>query len=193
LLAEGRTIEATQLIASLTPGPSRAVLSAKLDSIDSRGGSIADIIGDTTDWPHPERLEAALIVEAASGYGQLSEVLESSNGFIWTVVKQGPGLLRQLSSLSNASNASAMNVLDHAGIFNAAFRPSEVTGAGGYLTDRERALLRLLPSHLTYGGIAAELCLSVNTVKANLKTLYCKLGAASRSEAVQRASEAGLS
>ena len=192
LLVEGRTIEAAELIANLPPRPSRSVLTAKLATFDSRGQSVADIIGDTEGWPLPERLEAELIRDAADGHRRLLEILEHDNDFVWTAVRQGPALLRRLSSLSNDSNAAAVNVLDHAGVFNAAFRPAEVTAAGGYLTDRERALLRLLPTHLTYGGIAAELFLSVNTVKANLKTLYCKLGATSRSEAVQRAEQAGL-
>ncbi len=193
LLAEGRTIEASRLIENLTPGPPRSVLSAKLDSVVSHGASVADIVGDTHDWPLPERLEAELIADAADGYRRLPEILENGNGFIWTVVKQGPALLRRLASLSPDAHSAATNVLHRAGCFDAAFRPAEVAGPGGHLTDRERALLRLLPSHLTYAGIATELCLSVNTVKANLKTLYGKLGATSRSEAVQRAQEAELS
>ena len=45
------------------------------------------------------------------------------------------------------------------------------------LTDRERSLLEILPTHLTYAEIGARLFLSVNTVKTNLKSLYRKLGA----------------
>ena len=55
------------------------------------------------------------------------------------------------------------------------------------LTDRELAVLRLLPSRLTNQEIAAELFMSVNTVKTHLKNLYTKIGASSRSDALRRA------
>lgn len=60
------------------------------------------------------------------------------------------------------------------------------------LTERERSLLALLPTHLTYAQIGAELFLSVNTVKSNLKAVYRKLGAGSRAEAVEVARRNGL-
>ncbi|MEQ7006259.1 LuxR C-terminal-related transcriptional regulator [Actinopolymorpha sp. B17G11] len=55
------------------------------------------------------------------------------------------------------------------------------------LTASERAVLHYLPSHLTNEEIAQDLCLSVNTVKSHLRTLYRKLGVGSRREAIARA------
>gem|GEM_PF-1805557 len=52
------------------------------------------------------------------------------------------------------------------------------------LTDRERAVLRLLRSRLTLTEIARELDVSVNTVKTHARGLYRKLGVSSRAEAV---------
>jgi LuxR family transcriptional regulator, maltose regulon positive regulatory protein len=52
------------------------------------------------------------------------------------------------------------------------------------LTDRELAVLQLLPSMMSNEEIAAELFVSVNTVKVHLKSLYRKLGVSSRREAV---------
>ena len=60
------------------------------------------------------------------------------------------------------------------------------------LTDRELEVLRLLPSHLPYRGIAEELDVSVNTVKGHVKAIYRKLDAASRAHAVERARSCGL-
>ncbi len=62
----------------------------------------------------------------------------------------------------------------------------------GRLTDRELAVLRLLPTMMSNAEIAAELYLSVNTVKAHLKALYRKLNASSRREAVRKGRAAGL-
>src|SRR5690606_20316501 len=52
---------------------------------------------------------------------------------------------------------------------------------GDHLTARELTILELLPSHLSYAQIAAQLYLSHNTVKSNLKSVYRKLGVTSRS------------
>jgi LuxR family maltose regulon positive regulatory protein len=55
------------------------------------------------------------------------------------------------------------------------------------LTDRELSILRALAGHLSQREIGRELYLSINTVKGYTKSLYRKLGVASRSEAVERA------
>ena len=54
------------------------------------------------------------------------------------------------------------------------------------LTDRERDVLRFLPSRLTVREIADELYVSVNTLKFHLKVIYRKLGVTSRAEAAAR-------
>lgn len=69
---------------------------------------------------------------------------------------------------------------------------SEPAWPGGPLTESETRVLRFLPTHMGAPEIAAELCLSPNTVKTHLRHLYQKLGAHSRREAVQRARAIGL-
>lgn len=61
---------------------------------------------------------------------------------------------------------------------------SPLTGRNVSLTDRELAVLQLLPSMMSNEQIAGELFVSVNTVKVHLKSLYRKLGVTSRREAV---------
>ena len=51
------------------------------------------------------------------------------------------------------------------------------------LTERERDVLRLLPSRLSMREIANELYVSVNTLKFHLRVIYRKLGVNSREEA----------
>jgi LuxR family maltose regulon positive regulatory protein len=54
------------------------------------------------------------------------------------------------------------------------------------LTAAELRILKLLPTS-TYLQIAATLYISRNTVKTQLRSIYQKLGVASRSEAIERA------
>jgi LuxR family maltose regulon positive regulatory protein len=60
------------------------------------------------------------------------------------------------------------------------------------LTDREQHILRYLAGTLSNAEIAADLYLSVNTVKTHQRMIYRKLGAAGRREAVRRAKELRL-
>jgi LuxR family maltose regulon positive regulatory protein len=60
------------------------------------------------------------------------------------------------------------------------------------LSDRELAVLRLLPGPLSQREIGQELFLSVNTVKTHTRHIYAKLRAETREEAVGRARELGL-
>ncbi|MFL5860011.1 MAG: LuxR C-terminal-related transcriptional regulator [Solirubrobacteraceae bacterium] len=70
---------------------------------------------------------------------------------------------------------------------------AEATLAGpSALTIAELRVLRFLPSHLSFREISARLGVSANTVKTQAHSVYRKLGAASRSEAVARAQDAGL-
>jgi LuxR family maltose regulon positive regulatory protein len=64
--------------------------------------------------------------------------------------------------------------------------PSSPAGAGD-LTERELAVLRQLPLQLSNPEIARRLYVSVNTVKSHLKSIYRKLGVASRRDAITRA------
>ena len=60
------------------------------------------------------------------------------------------------------------------------------------LTDRELSILRALAGQASQRQIATALFLSLNTVKGYTKSLYRKLGAASRAEAVHRGRRLGL-
>jgi LuxR family maltose regulon positive regulatory protein len=60
------------------------------------------------------------------------------------------------------------------------------------LTIAERRLLPLLPTHHTYTEIGERLHLSQHTVKTQAMSIYRKLGATSRSQAVQQLQETGL-
>jgi LuxR family maltose regulon positive regulatory protein len=60
------------------------------------------------------------------------------------------------------------------------------------LTAAELRLLPLLPTHLSFPQIAEEMFLSRHTIKSQAMSIYRKLGAPSRSQAVARSRELGL-
>ena len=60
------------------------------------------------------------------------------------------------------------------------------------LTAAEMRLLPLLSTYLPVSEIAAELFLSPHTVKSEMKSIYRKLGATTRTQAVTRSRELGL-
>lgn len=62
----------------------------------------------------------------------------------------------------------------------------------GALTERELAVLRQLGGLASAREIAAQLYVSHNTVKTQIRSIYRKLGVATRAEAVARARERGL-
>ena len=70
-------------------------------------------------------------------------------------------------------------------------RGSFTPGASA-LTAAELRLLPLLPTHLSFPQIAEEMFLSPNTVKSEAMSVYRKLGASSRGQAVTRSRELGL-
>ena len=60
------------------------------------------------------------------------------------------------------------------------------------LTEREREVLRHVSGMLNTAEVASEMYISVNTVKTHLKSIYRKLAAAHRAEAVRRARQLQL-
>ncbi len=70
-------------------------------------------------------------------------------------------------------------------------RGSSAPGASA-LTGAELRLLPMLSTHLSFPQIAGEMFLSRHTVKSEAMSLYRKLGASSRSQAVARSRELGL-
>ncbi len=69
--------------------------------------------------------------------------------------------------------------------------PADPPGAGD-LTDRELAVLRRLTGDGSAREIAADLYVSHNTIKTQMRAIYRKLGVATREDAVRRARERGL-
>ena len=60
------------------------------------------------------------------------------------------------------------------------------------LSQREREIVRYLPTTLSTAEIASRLYISLNTVKTHLRSIYRKLDVKGRREAVEEAERLGL-
>lgn len=151
-----------------------------LDTGDDR--AVAGFLDASETWLLPERLGAAVVLAVArrDRHVLVTAVEEAAAaGFVLPLLRSGRRVDEALLGLALEEIHPA--VAEH-------LRSSEpVTSPPNRrveLTERERSILDLLPSHLSYAGIADHLAISVNTVKGNLKSVYRKLGVSGRAEAV---------
>jgi ATP/maltotriose-dependent transcriptional regulator MalT len=128
---------------------------------------------------------------AASASLEEALVRAEAEGHVRVFLDEGPPVVELLRTAARQGRASgeARRVLAHAGGVAA---PPPVTGPAAELSERERAVLRLLGSDLSGPDIARELVVSLNTLRTHTKHIYAKLGVTSRRAAVRRAAELGL-
>lgn len=100
-------------------------------------------------------------------------------------------LLEKLPRHSTAHAALLLEIMDMLDGTSQANNGAS-TPAAGELSATELRVLRFLPTNLSRSDIARELYVSVNTVNTHVRNIYSKLGAASRTEAVERARQLRL-
>lgn len=180
--------EVRRLIATLEPGPRRQLLVARLANDD--GVDVEAILDGRQSWPANERLQAAIVVAAVGDGDDLVSIIAECARSGWVLP-----LLEVRALIEDRLPARTLvrlhpqfgSALAFAGETDRSEPATELR-----LTERELTLVRLLPTHLTYAAMGEHLFLSVNTVKLNLKSVYRKLGASTRDEAVRAARTAGL-
>jgi len=166
--------------------------SAEAGTLLGLAGAGADRISAVSAW-----VLVALTADAQGHGGQAGEALQRA----LTLAEperirrpfqrlDGPRVLALAGRqqwLAEPRNAAGENVL------------AEITGelpvvppAALPLSERELEVLQYLPTMLTAGEIAENLTISVNTVKAHMRSIYRKLGAGRRREAVVAARQLGL-
>jgi LuxR family maltose regulon positive regulatory protein len=131
------------------------------------------------------------------------------HGFPWLTVQVGLELTRAHLALGDAGAArtilteteAVLELRPRMGLLvddaqELRKRVAATSGSAGAwamsLTSAELRLLPYLATHLTFPEIGERLFLSRNTVKTEAVSIYRKLGASSRSQAIERAIEVGL-
>ncbi len=166
------------------------------------GGRVRSVVEIST-------LEAVVLDARGDADAALARICEAlalaePGGYVQVFVEGGRNVARLLDRAASTleSGRGARRILDswtagpEAPQRDAARRttpPSrhrrEVVGG---LSARELDVLRLLRSDLSGPEIARELHVSLNTLRSHTKSIYTKLGATSRREAVRLASEQGI-
>jgi LuxR family maltose regulon positive regulatory protein len=195
LVASGDAAAARALADQLADTPFRRVLEARialqLDQLDV----VADLLRDRQAWPAHLLIEAtvlsALALTGRRADERMTEALQRGNDTEWVSPFMGYG--RAMRRTLDRLPVSELHPRLHRVISSvAAARSAADSSPVEPLTERERTLLNLLPTHLSYAQMGEELHLSVNTVKTYLKAVYRKLDVASRADAVDAAHRAGL-
>ncbi len=188
-------------LSSGLPGARRELLLARiaLAAGDHRAAQEhlqASALGDLT--PRRALVRQLLLAAAAIARGDplaariLGGAIQTAGraGFLNTVVTAAPQVTSHLvADMARARTDPFTEQLIAAALEVRAIQPAASRSRrvlAEPLTVAERRVLRLLPTS-TYLQIAGTLYVSRNTVKSHLKSIYQKLGVASRSEALERA------
>ena len=111
--------------------------------------------------------------------------LASGDGLLQTVASEGAEVIELVEQAAWRAPAEWLDRLRRSTAEARARAAPAGPGLIEPLTERERDVLRFLPSRLTVREIADELYVSVNTLKFHLRVIYRKLGVNSRAEAAE--------
>ena len=188
LLAEPTTLSAAVMLAELQLGDGEGAAAR---------GTLAPWIADLEGGRSPTSVRGwcvdALALDATADHDGAAASLERAleraepNGLRTAMLGFGRSLqplLRRQLRRGTAHGALAAELVEALESSNGAVRAEVLVEP---LSPRERAVLRYLPTMMSNQEIAAELFVSVNTVKTHLKAIYRKLDVQDRREAVRRA------
>jgi LuxR family maltose regulon positive regulatory protein len=188
--ARGDLVDARRWAEGIADGFWRPVVEARAHLAEGeREAALATLEVAVPRCPRHEVVLSLLRAHASAPGDPASKALAVAvevavaNGMLQTVASEGHELLDRVELAAWRAPAEWVERLRRTSV--GAPRPvaAEARHEPFALTDRERDVLRFLPSRLTQREIADELYVSVNTLKFHLKVIYRKLGVSSRGEA----------
>ncbi len=205
-VAAGFTVTADQL-ARLGSGRRRVIAEAEYHARRRDPKAAAACLEALEPGTEPRPQLERCLVEAQVGLlegdaiqvdRQLDRIIElsRSQGFARSITDAGMDVTLALEArLRRGAPEPPLEALEHA-VAEASGRPMPAERAASAddvgLTNRERAVLRYLPTRLNNREISTDLYVSMNTLKTHLRSTYRKLGVESRAAAVERARHLGL-
>jgi LuxR family maltose regulon positive regulatory protein len=196
-LAMGETRDARQLSQQIVDPFWRGVSVARVDLAEGKRSDAFIELKPLVPRCVRHEVVLGLLRARASGdgdetvkYATIAVEKAAAAGLLQTVASEGSEIFELVERAAWRAPRSWVDRLRRA-VGSGASRP----GCGDLvepLTQRERDVLRFLPSRLTMREIADELHVSVNTLKFHLKVIYRKLGVSSRAEAAEAARRMSL-
>jgi LuxR family maltose regulon positive regulatory protein len=198
LLTVGALDDAAAVIDAIQPGVRRRLLTVRLDIARQRMGTALGGLGGCDDAALDSRgrLEVALLrLEATlattpDASTECATVLDLAGAerVLFPVAEASPAALAGVQAAARRRPVtpfvtSVLRLQPRVPATHRSARPDQP------LTDRELAVLRFMATSLSYREIAAELFVSLNTVKTHVKHINRKLDGTSRADSVRRARE----
>jgi LuxR family maltose regulon positive regulatory protein len=150
-------------------------------------------------WQIQALLLAASVEDALGDSGASSRALERALDLAETdgmllpfLLHPTPDLLVRHSRLRSTHASLILEIQNLLAGRAPATRPDDPEPLQEPLSDGELRVLRYLPTNLRAPEIAAELFVSLNTIRTHLRNIYAKLGVHSRTDAVTRARQLRL-
>ena len=182
----------------------QATLQLAQDDPEGAAAALAPIFGgasppDSPRWEIQALLLKARAEDGLGDTGASSRALERAldlaepDGLLLPfLLHPTPDLLERHSQLSTTHASLISEILNLLAGRTPAARHADAVPLQERLTETELRVLRYLPTNLPAPEIAAELFVSLNTIRTHMRNLYAKLGVHSRTDAVKRARELGL-
>jgi LuxR family maltose regulon positive regulatory protein len=193
--ARGRAPECTELLVR------QASIELRDGEPELAGKSLARARGGQASRAHPATLVEgwllqALVDHAAGADLAASQALDRAlalaerEPFREAFLLNGPAVreLLELQAQSGTAHPALLEVL----LDGVGQRAPAGAALPEPLTEREQRILRYLPTMLSNAEIGAEVFVSLNTVKTHLRSIYRKLNANGRADAVEKARRLGL-
>jgi LuxR family transcriptional regulator, maltose regulon positive regulatory protein len=194
-LAGGDIDGAHQLAETGPPGVDRALLEARVALVRDPASAAALIAGvepvtvrqvverallcSQLPGQDPDDVRGALLDAVAHGAGR---------GLVRTYLDEGPVVSHALRLLASDHGDLALGRLAAAACQDAALAPLRASPRPVEpLTSRELLVLRVLTLSMSNRDVAAELYISLNTLKSHVRAIYRKLDVTNRSDAIRRA------
>ena len=192
-LADGDTDAARRWSERIADPFWRAISEARIHlACGDRPGAMAPLAAAAARCARHDVIVALLTARAVADRDEATRcagtavALASADGLLQTVASEGADIVDLVDLVEHAAWSAPVEWLDRlrrtiaeAGNRGTPTGPELVEP----LTERERDVLRFLPSRLTVREISDELHVSVNTLKFHLRIIYRKLDVNSRAEA----------
>ena len=198
LLCELGAEEPARVLAGQVPGYTGLLLRARVDLVFGRERHALSLLDTYVDACRRDQLEMLLLrARAQQSRGEDSDTtidaalrLAAPEQFVQPFLEEGAAIAQLGAQRANDARSSTIRLVGER--IRARMIASVTAPLVEPLTARELEVLHYLPRHLSNEEIARNLCVSQNTLKTHLRSIYRKLGADSRFEAVVHARDLHL-